>query len=60
MVGEITQDLDLFRMPVDLKIDTDGKTESKRIEVVGNQFRVQRGDLRQAAPHSWSTPTTTC
>ena len=25
----------LFRMPVDLKIDTDGKTEEKRIEVVG-------------------------
>ena len=35
VVGEITQDLDLFRMPVDLKIDTDGKTENKRIEVVG-------------------------
>jgi tetratricopeptide (TPR) repeat protein len=34
-VGEITQDLDLFRMPVELKIDTDGKTEDKRIEVVG-------------------------
>jgi tetratricopeptide (TPR) repeat protein len=33
--GEITQDLDLFRMPVDLRIDTDGRTESKRIEVVG-------------------------
>src|SRR3984885_1714152 len=33
--GEIAQDLDLFRMPVDLKIDTDGKTENKRIEVVG-------------------------
>src|SRR5579859_539204 len=35
VTGEISQDLDLFRMPVDLKIDTDGKTESKRIEVVG-------------------------
>jgi hypothetical protein len=35
VVGEITQDLDLFRMPVDLKIDTDGKTEEKKIEVVG-------------------------
>ncbi len=35
VVGEISQDLDLFRMPVDLKIDTDGKTEEKRIEVVG-------------------------
>ena len=35
VTGEIAQDLDLFRMPVDLKIDTDGKTEDKRIEVVG-------------------------
>ncbi|SRR5579872_618531 len=35
IVGQIDQDLDLFRMPVDLKIDTDGKTEDKRIEVVG-------------------------
>ncbi len=35
VVGEISQDLDLFRMPVQLKIDTDGKTEIKRIEVVG-------------------------
>ena len=35
VVGEISQDLDLFRMPVDLKIDTDGKTENKRVEVVG-------------------------
>jgi aminopeptidase N len=34
-VGEISQDLDLFRMPVELKIDTDGKTEQRRIEVVG-------------------------
>jgi peptidase M1-like protein len=35
VVGQIAQDLDLFRMPVELKIDTDGKTEEKRIEVVG-------------------------
>jgi tetratricopeptide (TPR) repeat protein len=35
VTGEINQDLDLFRMPVDLRIDTDGKTEDKRIEVVG-------------------------
>ncbi len=35
VTGQISQDLDLFRMPVDLKIDTDGKTEDKRIEVVG-------------------------
>jgi aminopeptidase N len=35
VTGEIAQDLDLFRMPVDLRIDTDGRTENKRIEVVG-------------------------
>ena len=35
VVGQISQDLDLFRMPVELKIDTDGKTEDRRIEVVG-------------------------
>ena len=35
IVGQISQDLDLFRMPVSLKIDTDGKSEDKRIEVVG-------------------------
>jgi aminopeptidase N len=35
VVGQISQDLDLFRMPVELKIDTDGKTEQKHVEVVG-------------------------
>jgi aminopeptidase N len=34
-VGQIAQDLDLFRMPIELKIDTDGKTETKRIDVTG-------------------------
>jgi hypothetical protein len=35
VVGQIQQDLDLFRMPVQLKIDTDGKTEEKTVDVVG-------------------------
>ena len=35
VTGEIAQDLDLFRMPVNLKIDTDGQTENKRLDVVG-------------------------
>jgi hypothetical protein len=35
VTGQISQDLDLFRMPVQLKIDTNGKTEDKRVEVVG-------------------------
>ena len=34
-IGEIGQDLDLFRMPVELRVETDGKTETKRIEIVG-------------------------
>jgi len=35
VVGQVNQDLDLFRMPVELKVDTDGKTEEKKIDVVG-------------------------
>jgi predicted negative regulator of RcsB-dependent stress response len=35
VTGEVSQDLDLFRMPVDVRVDTDGKTENKDIEVVG-------------------------
>lgn len=35
VVGQVQQDLDLFRMPVQLRIDTDGKTEEKTIDVVG-------------------------
>jgi len=34
-IGEIEQDLDLFNMPIELRIETDGKTEDKRISVVG-------------------------
>ena len=34
-IGEIQQELDLFNMPVELRIETDGKTETKRISVVG-------------------------
>ena len=34
-IGEVQQDLDLFRMPVNLRVETDGKTENQKIEVVG-------------------------
>jgi hypothetical protein len=34
-IGEIGQDLDLFRMPVELRVETDGKTESQKVDVVG-------------------------
>jgi tetratricopeptide (TPR) repeat protein len=34
-IGEIDQDLDLFRMPVTLEVQTEGKTEKKQVEVAG-------------------------
>src|ERR1700693_3588407 len=35
VMGKISQDLDTFHMPVDLKIETEGNPESKRVDVVG-------------------------
>ena len=35
VVGKIEQDLDTFRMPVDLRIETEGNPEDKKIEVTG-------------------------
>ena len=63
-IGEIQQDLDLFRMPVDLRVETDGKTENRKVEVVGTstQFIVDTfGRPRRVTidPDSWvlkSTP----
>ena len=37
VIGEIEQDLDLFHMPVELSVETEGKTETQQIEVVGAQ-----------------------
>ncbi|HET9744044.1 MAG TPA: M1 family aminopeptidase [Terriglobales bacterium] len=37
IVGQVDQDLDLFKMPIEVRVDTDGKSEMKRIEVVGTQ-----------------------
>ncbi len=37
VVGEVSQDLDLFRMPVELRVDTDGQSEMKRIDVMGTE-----------------------
>ena len=34
-IGEIDQDLDLFNMPVQLRIETDGKTVTQKVDVVG-------------------------
>jgi predicted negative regulator of RcsB-dependent stress response len=35
-IGNVTQDLDLFNMPVDLRIETQGKTVNKRVDVEGD------------------------
>ena len=35
VMGKITQDMDTFRMPVELKITTEGSPEEAKVEVVG-------------------------
>jgi aminopeptidase N len=62
--GAVTQDLDLFRMPVELRIETDGKTEIRRVDVAGTDspFTVETfGRPRRISidPDNWvlkSTP----
>ena len=34
-VGSVTDDLDLFKMPVELRIETEGKTEDRRVDLSG-------------------------
>ncbi|MDE3063137.1 MAG: tetratricopeptide repeat protein [Acidobacteriota bacterium] len=63
-IGDITQDLDLFNMPVDIRVETDGKTVNQRIDVVGtdSQFVIDTfGRPRRVSidPQEWvlkSTP----
>ena len=63
-IGDITQDLDLFNMPVDARVETDGKTVNQMIDVVGtdSQFVIDTfGRPRRIAidPENWvlkSTP----
>lgn len=58
VVGEVTQDLDLFRMPMEVRVDTDGQPEMKRIEVVGTKspYSIETfGKPRRIAldPNNW-------
>jgi hypothetical protein len=58
VVGQVTQDLDLFHMPVEMKIDTDGQSENKRIDVIGTEsaFTVETfGKPRRLVldPNNW-------
>jgi hypothetical protein len=63
-IGAIGEDLDLFRMPVELRIETDGKTEDKRIDVSGSDspYSIEtfgRPRKIQIDPENWllkSTP----
>jgi len=62
-IGEIDQDLDLFNMPVDLEIETDGKTVNQKIDVVGtnSQYVVDTfGRPRRISidPGDWVLKTT--
>ena len=57
-IGEIQGDMDLFNMPVDLRIETEGKTVDKRVDVVGtdSQYVVDTfGRPRRVVidPESW-------
>jgi len=36
-VGAVTQDLDLFNMPVELRVETEGKTEDRRVDLSGTE-----------------------
>lgn len=36
-IGAVTQDLDLFRMPVELRVETEGKTEVRRVDLSGTE-----------------------
>jgi aminopeptidase N len=46
--GQITQDLDLFRMPVEVQVITDGEPEYARVEVTGEQSEFDVNTERKA------------
>ena len=46
VVGKVHQELDTFRMPVEVKVDTEGNPEFKKILVTGTTFRFQDRNIR--------------
>ncbi len=38
-VGSVSQDLDLFSMPIELRIETEGKTVDRRVDVTGSMVQ---------------------
>jgi aminopeptidase N len=63
-VGSVSQDLDLFSMPIELRIDTEGKTVDRRVDMAGSaaQYSVEtfgRPTKITVDPNNWllkSTP----
>ncbi|HTU49351.1 MAG TPA: M1 family aminopeptidase [Acidobacteriaceae bacterium] len=57
-IGEIDEDLDLFQMPVEVRVETEGKTVTKRVEVMGpqTQFTIDTFGIPRKItldPHRW-------
>jgi aminopeptidase N len=63
-VGAVSQDLDLFSMPVELRIETEGKTVDRRVDVSGDATQYSIDTVRRPIkitldPNNWllkSTP----
>lgn len=66
-VGSLSQDLDLFAMPVELRIETEGKTVNRRVDLAGNsaEYSIETAEQPtriQVDPDDWilkSTPELT-
>lgn len=57
-IGEINQDLDLFQMPVDIRVETGGETINRRIDISGasTQFIIETPSIPHAItldPDRW-------
>lgn len=57
-LGEIDEDLDLFQMPVEVRVETDGKTADQRVQVEGahSQFAIDTFGMPRKVtldPQNW-------
>jgi len=51
VVGRIKQDLDLFRMPVEVRVDTEGNPETKKILVTGTSTEFEVDTFGRPKPN---------
>jgi tetratricopeptide (TPR) repeat protein len=61
--GLVSQDLDLFSMPVELRIETEGKTVDRRVDVSGSAVQYSIGTIGRPTkiildPDNWLLKTT--